>query len=268
MPMSFTAPIPPPSLLLLGGGGHALTLVESAHSTHRPVIGFYDDNPQAVLATKAKVRHLGNLQAGIAALARLAQAWQAAAPASAPHLQQLGYAALPPQLALPPQQWCLGVGSLTTRADLLDQAMRAGVQVLSPLWATLIHTSACIAASARIEPGVSIGPACIIQAHANIRAHAIINSGTIVEHECDVAPNCHIAPGCILAGNVTVGNVGTNTLDSTHRDGVLMGIGSRVLPGLHIGARATVGAGAVVTRDVSDGAMVVGVPAKPCHQPT
>jgi acetyltransferase-like isoleucine patch superfamily enzyme len=42
----------------------------------------------------------------------------------------------------------------------------------------------------------------------------------------------------------------------------MLGIGSRVIPGIVIGPRCTVGAGAVVVRNVAAGVTVKGVPAK------
>ena len=45
-------------------------------------------------------------------------------------------------------------------------------------------------------------------------------------------------------------------------DGVWIGAGAIVLPGVTIGRRAIVGAGAVVTRDVAEGDCVVGMPAR------
>jgi acetyltransferase-like isoleucine patch superfamily enzyme len=44
--------------------------------------------------------------------------------------------------------------------------------------------------------------------------------------------------------------------------GTLLGLGSRILPGIRVGRGCTVGAGAIVTRDVPDGVTVVGVPAR------
>jgi UDP-2-acetamido-3-amino-2,3-dideoxy-glucuronate N-acetyltransferase len=41
-----------------------------------------------------------------------------------------------------------------------------------------------------------------------------------------------------------------------------VGMGAVVLEGRKVGRRAVVGAGAVVTRDVPDGCVVVGVPAR------
>jgi carbonic anhydrase/acetyltransferase-like protein (isoleucine patch superfamily) len=46
-------------------------------------------------------------------------------------------------------------------------------------------------------------------------------------------------------------------------DGVFVGYGAIVMPGVTIGDSAVVGAGAVVTRDVAPGVVVAGVPATP-----
>jgi acetyltransferase-like isoleucine patch superfamily enzyme len=44
--------------------------------------------------------------------------------------------------------------------------------------------------------------------------------------------------------------------------GADIGVNSVILPGVHVGANAIVGAGAVVTHDVPDYAVVAGVPAR------
>lgn len=48
----------------------------------------------------------------------------------------------------------------------------------------------------------------------------------------------------------------------TIKDDVWIGYGAIILPGVTIGKEAVVGAGAVVTTDVPDGACVAGNPAK------
>jgi virginiamycin A acetyltransferase len=59
---------------------------------------------------------------------------------------------------------------------------------------------------------------------------------------------------CAVAGDVVVGN------------SVELGINSVVLPGLRICDGACVGAGALVTKDVEPGVVVIGSPARPRGQ--
>ena len=68
--------------------------------------------------------------------------------------------------------------------------------------------------------------------------------------------------------NVTLG--GTNPANGvpgkrhpTIADGVIIGSGAQVLGPITVGARARIGANAVVTREVPEGATMVGIPARP-----
>jgi acetyltransferase-like isoleucine patch superfamily enzyme len=49
----------------------------------------------------------------------------------------------------------------------------------------------------------------------------------------------------------------------TIKKGARIGINVTILPGVTIGRSAVIGAGAVVTKDIPDNALAVGVPAKP-----
>ena len=60
----------------------------------------------------------------------------------------------------------------------------------------------------------------------------------------------HIAPGANLGGDVVVGR------------GTLIGIGAAVMPQLQLGEWSTIGAGAVVTKNVPAMVTAVGVPAQ------
>ena len=83
-----------------------------------------------------------------------------------------------------------------------------------------------------------------------IGAHTKIDHYAHVSHNCQVGKRCLITAGVILGGGTVLG------------DDVYMGLGSITLPKVRIGDGATVGAGAVVTKDVAAGATVAGVPAK------
>ena len=77
-----------------------------------------------------------------------------------------------------------------------------------------------------------------------------MNTAASVDHEARIARGVHIGPGAVLAGCVSVGEF------------TLIGTGAVVLPRIRIGANVVIGAGAVVTRDVPDGMLSYGNPAR------
>ena len=84
----------------------------------------------------------------------------------------------------------------------------------------------------------------------SIGKHTIINTNATVDHDCQVDDFVHIAPGATLCGGVKIGK------------GTLIGANATILPNCIIGKNVRVGAGAVVTTDIPDNVLVVGVPAK------
>ena len=56
---------------------------------------------------------------------------------------------------------------------------------------------------------------------------------------------------------------GTHKLSTTIQDGAFIGVDTMLVAPITVGAGAKTGAGAVVTRDVLPGQVVVGVPARP-----
>lgn len=139
----------------------------------------------------------------------------------------------------------LALGGLQLRRELINAIEAAALDTRS-----IIDPSATIMRSADHGPALFAAARVVVQPRALIGPWCILNTGSIIEHECVLDANVHIAPGAILAGGVHVGQ------------DTLIGLGARVLPGITIGASCTVAAGAVVTRDVPDHTLVVGVPAK------
>lgn len=142
----------------------------------------------------------------------------------------------------------LGVGavkSLALRRKLYEYACSKG---LTPL--NIIHVSAHISGRALIGSGVTVMASATVNAASKIGENVIINTGAIVEHDCIVGSHVHIATGARLAGGVEIG------------DEAMIGAGSVIRQGVRIGKCAVVGAGAVVVKDVPEGCIVVGNPAK------
>lgn len=135
----------------------------------------------------------------------------------------------------------LGFGSLEDRARTREHFAAAPPPLVDP--------------AATVGTGVHLGPGTVVMARAVLNANArmgrdgILNTGCVIEHDCVLGDNVHISPGAVLTGGVLVGA------------GAHVGAGAVVLPGVAVGPRAVVGAGAVATRDVPEGATVMGNPA-------
>ena len=147
------------------------------------------------------------------------------------------------------EHFFVGLGSasdLGPRRHLYEFASGQGMKPV-----TAIHPSAIISPSAVLGMGATVMAAAVINADARLGDNVIVNTGTIVEHDCIIGNHVHIATGAKLSGGVIVG-------DETH-----IGAGAVVREYIRIGTGAMIGAGAVVVKDVHDGQMVIGNPARP-----
>lgn len=132
-----------------------------------------------------------------------------------------------------------------------DNAVRKEVvEKLHCRFGIAIHPSAVVSPSAEIGEGTVIMAGAVVNAGARIGKHCIINTGATVDHECLIGDFVHIAPGVSLCGLVEIG------------EGALMGVGSCAIPCVKIGKWSRVSAGSAVGKDVPDGKIAVGVPAR------
>jgi len=119
---------------------------------------------------------------------------------------------------------------------------------------TLIHPNSLIGDNVKIGMGSIIGPGVIITCDVNIGKHVIINIGSTINHDVQVGDFVTISPGVSIAGNVVIGNRS------------FIGIGAKIANKVNIGEGVFIGAGAVVTKDIPDNVLAVGVPAKPIRK--
>ena len=109
---------------------------------------------------------------------------------------------------------------------------------------------------ARLFTGIDIHPGAVIG------RNFFIDHGYVV-----IGESAEIGDEVTIYQHVTLG--GTNPADGvpgkrhpTIGDGVIIGSGAQVLGPINVGARARIGANAVVTKDVPEGATMVGIPAR------
>jgi serine O-acetyltransferase len=98
--------------------------------------------------------------------------------------------------------------------------------------------------------------------HATIGRNANIAPGFVILHSLGVVINTNVRAGrnLVVYHNVTLG--AERNKSPILGDNVYIGAGAKVIGGVRIGSDVRIGANAVVSKDVPDGATVVGIPAR------
>ena len=137
-------------------------------------------------------------------------------------------------------EFIIGIGNNETRKTIAEKH-RVN-------WVSIVHPSAQIAFNAKIGKGTVVMANTVVNVCATIGEHCIINTGAIVEHDNVINDYAHISPNVALGGTVRIGLL-------TH-----VGIGATVKNNTEICSDCTIGAGAVVVKNINEPGTYVGVP--------
>jgi len=121
-----------------------------------------------------------------------------------------------------------------------------------------------------ILPGARIGSDCNICSHCLIENDVIIGNRVTIKSGVQLWDRMRVDDDVFIGPNVSFANdkfprsksYPEKYLETTICRGASIGAGATILPGIRIGEKAMVGAGAVVTRSVPPHAIVVGNPAR------
>jgi sugar O-acyltransferase (sialic acid O-acetyltransferase NeuD family) len=134
-------------------------------------------------------------------------------------------------------------GEVRLRLSRKLEAM--GLAPVSP-----IHPTAFISETVEVGKGLQTYPGPVVNDFARISDYCILGSNCSLDHDSVIGNGVTVMGAAAIAGEVIVGDHSTIATNAT------------VLPGIRIGRNTIIGAGAVVTKDIPDNVVAVGVPAR------
>jgi len=122
-----------------------------------------------------------------------------------------------------------------------------------------------------VMKGAELAEGCTLGQNVFVGHGVHIGAGTKIQNNVSVYTGVEIGERCFVGPSVVFTNVKTPRAEVRRRhlyettrvcDGATLGANATIVCGVTIGRYAMVGAGAVVTHDVADHQLVVGVPAR------
>lgn len=142
--------------------------------------------------------------------------------------------------------YTLGLGNPQLRKNLYTKFNRLGGELSS-----LISPYSRIGSFGnQIGQGSNIMTGTVITTDVTIGIATLINLNCTVGHDSIIGDFVEISPGVKVSGHCSIGSYST------------IGTNATILPKVTIGKNVIVGAGAVVTQDIPENSLAVGIPAR------
>ena len=132
-----------------------------------------------------------------------------------------------------------GIGNYHVRLKVFQTLAAAGF--ICPV---IIHPSAHVDPSARLESGVLVLAQSYVSGNALVGGGSLINNSVVVSHDCVLGSCTNLSPGAMIAGDVIIG------------DFTQVGMNATINIGVKVGCECLIGNGATIKKDLPDGTRV------------
>jgi len=147
-------------------------------------------------------------------------------------------------------EFSIGIGNPKYRKKLSNEFEKMGGKLT-----TIISQNATLGSfNNQIGTGVVIRNGVQITNNIVIKKGALINLNCTVGHDSIIGEFVELSPNVNISGHCKIGNLTS------------IGSGSTILPNIKIGKNCIIGAGSVITKNIPDNSVVVGVPGKIIRQ--
>lgn len=138
------------------------------------------------------------------------------------------------------------IGNNRVRVQLFTRVLELGFKTPN-----FIHENALIHSTVKVGKAVYILPGSKIMPFTHIEDFVMLSLGVNVAHHVYIKQGCFFSQGSNIGASIKI------------LQNVFCGIGSTIMTGVkEVGSNSVIGAGAVIIRDVPEGATVVGNPGK------
>lgn len=144
------------------------------------------------------------------------------------------------------KKFTIGIGNPILRKKIYDKFTSLGGEFTS----TISPFAQVGFFGNQIENGCNIMTGTIITSDIQIMKGTLINLNCTVGHDSIIGNFVELSPGVHISGNCKIG------------DFTVFGTNATMLPKLTVGKNVIVGAGSVVTKNLPDNCVAVGIPAK------